>query len=161
MCSPKNKKMKVNEEKPCSCLSLTGLAQLNKLKKNSFWQTQVITIKITFFFQDLANVLHDSGLVKEEIIKKILKVETFHPFDFGRPSRSPNLEEWELGRLANKIHHKVIVNLAHSFFDDQLTEAQIKNIQSDQRGDVWSASFEILVKWSRKAGDNTRQVKTF
>ena len=86
-------------------------------------------------------------------------MKTFHLFDFGKPSDGPNLEEYELGRLANEIDHKAVVDLASSYFDEQLTKAQIKNIQSDQRGDKWSASFDILVKWSRKVGGNTRQVQ--
>ena len=68
----------------------------------------------------------------------------------GKPSENPNLEEYEFGRLANEIDHKAMMDLASSYFDEQLTKAQIKNIESDQRGDRWSTSFDILVKWSKK-----------
>ena len=113
-----------------------------------------IDILVFFYldFQKFANILHHSGIVKDEYIKEILKVETFGPFDFGKPSKSPNVEEWELGRLANEIDVHTMVNLASDYFDEQLTTAQIRNIKSDQRNDGWSISFDILVKWSRKVG---------
>ena len=120
-----------------------------------------IDILIFFYldFKDLANILHDSGIVKDQYIKEILKVEIFDQFDFGKPSESSNVEEWEFGRLASEIHHDKVIELAFCHFDKQLTKAEIKNIEFDQRNHGWGISFDIFVKWSRKFGENTRQVK--
>ena len=107
----------------------------------------------------MADILHDSGLVKDDVIKKELGVDgiQFNKIDFGNPSDNPALEEWELGRLANHIHHEKLVTLAKQHFYEQLTDAQIANIRSNNVGDAWSASFEILVQWRNKPGNN-RQV---
>ena len=107
----------------------------------------------------MADILHDSGLVKDDVIKKELRVDAiqFNAIGFGNPSDNPALEEWELGRLANHIDHGKLVTLAAQHFHEQLTSAQIANIKSNNVGDAWSASFEILVHWRNKPGNN-RQV---
>ena len=107
----------------------------------------------------MADILHDSGLVKDDVIKQELGIDTiqFNPIDFGNPSDNPALEEWELGRLANHIDHGKLVSLAEKYFHEQLTTAQIAHIGSNNFGDAWSASFEILVFWRNKPGNN-RQV---
>ena len=77
--------------------------------------------------QGLADILHDYGLVTDDVIKRELGVDAiqFNTIQFGRPSDNPSLEEWELGRLANRIDHDNLVNLATKYFDEQLTHAQI------------------------------------
>ena len=111
-----------------------------------------------FDLQGLADILHDSGLVTDDVIKEGLGVDAiqFNTIEFGRPSNNPAIEEWELGRLAKWIDHHNLVNLAKKHFDEQLTSAQISNIGSNNAGDAWSASFEILVHWSKKTGNNRK-----
>ena len=96
------------------------------------------------------------------MIKRELGVDTiqFNTIEFGNPSDNPALEESELGRLANRIDHHNLVNLATKYFDEQLTHAQISNINSNHAGDALSASFGILVHWSKKTGNN-RKVRSF
>ena len=131
------------------------------LVRSLFNRKQKIDI-LVFDLQWLADILHDSGLVTDDVIKEELGVEEiqFKTIQFGNPSDKPTLEEWELGRLANQINHDNLVNLATKHFDEQLTSAQISNIGSNNAGDAWSASFEILVHWSRKTGNN-RKVRAY
>ena len=90
-------------------------------------------------------------------IKNILKVTEFNRFEFGGPEKDPNLAQWEVGRLVNTIEKNTLTNIAE--FRDDLTPAQISNIQSDNHGDSWSESFELVWRWCRKNQNNNRQVR--
>ena len=110
---------------------------------------------MSFVFQKLANILHSSELTDDGTIAKILGISSFQEFTFEKPSSDPKLEERELGRLAKEIDRKAIHNRAVNKMG--FTEAQVQNILTDNKADSWSASFEMLVKWSRSKKNN-RQV---
>ena len=109
-----------------------------------------------FIFQKLANILHSSELTDDDTIEEILGISSFQEFTFEKPSSDSKLEERELGRLAKEIDRKAIHNRAVNKMG--FTEAQVQNILTDNKADSWSASFEMLVKWSFRSKENNRQV---
>ena len=107
--------------------------------------------------KDLADILHDSGLVEDDVIKTYLGVSQFRPIEFSEPEKSDNLKEWEIARLAGEIDVNSWEDIAAKYFWETLTSAEIGNIRSDNRGDALGSSFDILLKFCRKTKNN-RQV---
>ena len=111
-----------------------------------------------FFFQDLANILHSSQLVDDDIIKTQLELENFvfSEIPFGQPGIGPKLEQRELGRLAQEVEKSTMDSIIIGQL--RVPAAHVSNVESDNRAHNWSAVFEILVRWSYNT-ENTREVR--
>ena len=90
-----------------------------------------------------------------EKVKSILGVPGFEPVEFRKPAEGPNVEDYELGRMAKELNHRKFKNVAKADFG--ATAVEIENIESDNYGDAWSASFEILVTWRNGIEKNDKR----
>ena len=97
--------------------------------------------------------------MKTDDIKDVLDVMTFFPAVL-KPRQTGNLEYWELGFIAMKIDIGAIGEIASNHFGEKVYKAKMENIKSDNKGNAWNATFDVLVTWSRKTRNN-RQVQYF
>ena len=114
--------------------------------------------RISCYLQDLANILHSSQLVDDDIIEEHLELSGFEFSDIplGPPGTGPKLEQRELGRLAMEVDKPTMIQVITAKLG--VGAAQVANAQSDNRANSWSAVFEILVRWSNRR-ENTREVQ--
>ena len=104
-------------------------------------------------FQDLAGILIKNGLIQQHDIISLLGVKSYIPASLPAFSGQSQLEEWEMACLSRHISGPEMKAIARKNFSEHFETAELDNISSDNRHS-WSTSFEILVRWSRKTGNN-------
>ena len=90
-----------------------------------------------------------------EDIKEVLGVEKTYGHKLT-PTRKPKLQYWELGWVAERITNQAIEEMMP--FLKGISETDRANTHSNNPHDLWNETFDMLVKWSRKPGNN-KQVK--
>ena len=88
-----------------------------------------------------------------KVITEVLRVDKTNDYKI-EPTGELELKDWELGWVAERIDNEAIEKMMPDLEDSGITESDRANIRSDNRDNVWNAMFDILVKWSRKKGNN-------